>query len=216
MLAELQQQLTDIYRVDPGYRVTDFLITDPKLAAILSSQSILPDSEETVLLSEDGDGLSLSVFLDESMLRRLNESNPLRRLRAGQLNDLWTVLEGISHFNYIAWCASRDKCVTLLELELQAEIDKFVSTWILAHQQKRTALAKQLHGWLFDNVSFRRDLDPEQRLRYVTANNYAARYCFGIRDRLTDDKSDALDELRHFYRLSQTDKFSHIHSQAYS
>ena len=203
-------------RVDPGYRVTDFLITDPKLAAILGNQSILPDSEETVLLSEDGDGIAMSVFLDENMLRRLHQNNPLRRLRAGQLNDLWTVLEGISHFNYIAWCASRDKCVTLLELELQAEIDKFVSTWILAQQQKRTALARQLHRWLFDNVSFRPELDPVQQLRYKTANNYAARYCFGIRDRLAASSDSGLDELRYFYRLSQGDKFSHIHTQAYN
>jgi len=215
MLVELQKQLTEIYQVDPGYRVTDFLITDPKLAAILSRASILPDTEETVLLNQDGDDVSLSVFLDESMLQRLGEGNQLRKLRAGQLNDLWTVLEGISHFNYIAWCAGRDKCVTLLELELQAEVDKFVSTWLLAQQQKRPALAKQLHTWLFDEVSFRGDLDSEQRSRYVTANNYAARFCLGLRKRLNRDTESGLNELRRFYRLSQSGKFSHIHSQAY-
>ena len=144
----------------------------------------MPNTEETILLSQDSEGIALSVFLDENMLRRLGEGDPLRRLRAGQLNDLWTVLEGISHFNYIALCAGRDKSVTLLELEMQAEIDKYVSTWMLAQQQKRTVLAKRLHGWLFGNVSFRRDLNAHQRLRYATANDYASRYCFGIRKRL--------------------------------
>ena len=215
MLAALQKKLTDIYQVDPGYRVTDFLITDPKIAAVLGNQSLLADTQESVLLSEDDEGLSLSVFLDGDMLHRLGQGNPLRRLRAGQLNDLWTVLEGISHFNYIAWCASRDKSITLLELELQAEIDKFVSTWLLAHEQNRPALARQLHSWLFGNVSFRQDMDADQRLRYETANNYAARFCFGIRQRLKGNSSGGLDELRHFYRLSQSDKFSHIHSHAY-
>ena len=35
-------------------------------------------------------------------------------------------LEGVSHFLYLIWNASFDRSVTLLEMELQAEIDKFV------------------------------------------------------------------------------------------
>lgn len=216
MLAELQKQLADIYQVDPGYRVTDFLITDPALASLLGQQSMLENSPETVLLSQDDDGIALSVFLDEEMLDRLGAGDPLCRLAASQLNDLWTVLEGISHFNYIAWNAACDKRVTLLELELQAEIDKFVSTWLLAQQQQRPALAERLHDWLFDEVSFRTDLTIEQRVRYEMANNYAARFCSGLRRRLQKSDGDGLQELRRFYRLGQSDKLSHIHAQSYA
>ena len=216
MLAELQKQLSEIYQVDPGYRVTDFLITDPKLAMLLGNQSILPNTQETVLLSQDGDDLELSVFLDEDMLQRLGAGNPLQRLCASQLDDLWTVLEGISHFNYIAWRAAQDESVTLLELELQAEVDKYVSTWLLAQQQQRSSLAQSLHRWLFDEIHYRDDLDGEQRARYETANNYAARFCLAIRRRLMGDNAMGMDELRRFYRLSQADKLSHIHTQVYN
>lgn len=216
MLSQLQDQLTSIYRVNPGYDVMDFLITDPRIAGVLANGSLIPDTEETVLLTEDKHGLALSVFLDDAMLARLHDGNPLLDLRAHHLNDLWTVVEGISHFNYIAWRASRDHRVSLLELEMQAEIDKFVSTFFLAQSQEDSELIVKLHGWLFDSVSFNPALDAEQQERYQTANKLAARFCYGIRKRLSRDCRDGLDELRYFYRLSQRDKISHINAQSYA
>lgn len=216
MLSELQDHLTSIYRVDPGYDVKDFLITDPALASILGNGSLIPHTEESVLLREDKDGLALSVFLDRDMLSRLHNANPLLNLQANQLHDLWTVLEGISHFNYIVWRARKNRGVSLLELEMQAEIDKFVSTLFLALRQDDNELALKLHGWLFDGVEFNPALTPVQRERYATANNYAARFCHGLRDRLARDSREGLHELRYFYRLSQCDKISHIHAQSYA
>lgn len=216
MLSQLQDHLTNIYRVDPGYDVNDFLITDPIIAAVLGEGSLIPETEESVLLREDEDGLALSVFLDDAMLSRLKESNPLQELQVEQLNDLWTVLEGISHFNYIAWRARKNRHVSLLELEMQAEVDKFVSTLFLALHQEDSDLAGKLHGRLFDNVSFNPRLSEDQRERYTTANNYAARFCHGFRKRLSRNSREGLHELRHFYRLSQRDKISHIHAQSYA
>ena len=215
MLTQLQEHLTSIYRVDPGYDVNDFLITDPVIAEILGKGSMIRETEESVLLQEDEDGLALSVFLDSAMLSRLKDANPLQELQVNQLKDLWTVLEGISHFNYIAWRARKNRCVSLLELEMQGEVDKFVSTFFLALDQDDSELAVNLHGWLFDDVRFNPRLSKVQRERYTTANNYAARFCHGLRKRLARDSREGLQELRHFYRLSQREKISHIHTQCH-
>lgn len=216
MLAVLQKYLTDIYQADHGFSVTDFLITDPALAGILGSGALVPNTDESVLLSQDGDGLSLSVYLDEEVLRRLDRADPLTALKPGQLDDLCKVLEGISHFNYIVWRARQDQSVKLLELEMQAEIDKFVSTWTMALDQNEFELARRLHGWLFEEVSFNPELDREQVERYRAANDFAARFCHGLASRLDRDGDRALEELRRFYRLSQADKISHINAQAYA
>ena len=216
MLSRLQSHLTSISQVDPGYDVTDFLITDPLLAGCLGKGSLLANTEETVLVQEDENGLALSVFLDDELLSRLNDSDPLKKLCVTDLNDLWTVLEGISHFNYIVWNAQKNRQVSLLELEIQAEVDKFTSTLILALHQDDTELADKMHGWLFDNIHFNDDLSQNQRERYSTANNYAARYCHGLRDRIRRNGQDGLRELRQFYRLSQRDKISHIHSATFA
>ena len=216
MLSQLQDYLAGIYGVDPGYDVNDFLITDPVIARVLSKGSLIPETEESVLLREDEDGLALSVFIDSAMLSRLRNSNPLQELQVDQLSDLWTVLEGISHFNYIAWRARKNRRVSLLELEMQAEVDKFVSTFFLAVDQEDSELTVKLHGWLFDNVRFNPRLSRVQRERYTMANNYAARFCHGLRKRLTRDSRKGLHELRYFYRLSQHEKISHIHAQSYA
>jgi hypothetical protein len=125
------------------------------------------------------------------------------------------VLEGISHFNCIAWKATQDRSVSLLELELQGEIDKFVSTTLLALSQANGDLIHRLHGWLFDDVRYHDELNDEQVDRYRTANDYAARFCHGLRTQLIDNDELALSELRRFYRLQLGDKISHIHSRAW-
>jgi len=216
MLRQLQRQLSDIYQVGRTHDVRDYLITDPTLAKVIGQDAVLTNSEETLLVSEDDEGLALSLFLDAELLGRLESADPLNSLRADSLDDLWKVLEGISHFNCVVWKAAQDRTVTLLELELQGEIDKFVTTMMLALEQADTDLLNRLHGWLFDEVTFHAELDQEQLHRYRSANDYAARFCHGLRRQLLDDGQLALSELRQFYRLQVTDKITHIHTQAWS
>jgi len=213
MLAALQRQLSDIYRLGRAYDVRDYMITDPTLAKALGQDAMLGNSEETLLLSQDEEGLALSLFLDGDMLGRLESGNPLDKLRTELLDDLWKVMEGISHFNCVVWKATQDRSVSLLELELQGEIDKYVGTMLLALEQADSHLLNSLHGWLFDEVRYHDELDEEQLDRYRSANDYAARFCHGLQQQLIDDDQHVLSQLRHFYRLQLADKISHIHSQ---
>lgn len=216
MLAELQQQLSDIYQVDSAHDVRDFLITDPTLAKCIGQDAMLSNTDETLLVAEDDQGLALSLFLDGDMLARLEAANPFDRLQSGLLDDLWKVLEGVSHFSCVTWKAAQDRTVTLLELELQGEIDKFVTTALLALAQADAELLNGLHGWLFDEVRFHDELDEEQLDRYRAANDYAARFCHRIREQLLQNEIAAFAELRQFYRLQAGDKISHIHSRTWS
>lgn len=216
MLSDLQQQLSDTYQVGPGYDVRDFLITDPRIAKCIGGDAMLANTGETLLLAEDDDGLAVSLFLDSDVLDRLRTANPIDHLRAEQLGDLWQVLEGVSHFVCVAWKAAQDRKVSLLELELQAEIDKFVSTIQLALGQGDRDMLNYVHSWLFDNVKFSDELHGEQLDRYREANDYAARFCRGLWHRLVDDERSALPELREFYRLQFTEKISHIRTFAWN
>ncbi len=216
MISALQQALNDLYQAAAGYDVRDFLITDPAIARHIGRDAMLTNTRETLLVAEDEQGLAVSLFLDGEMLERLEEGRPLDRLRATHLDDLWQVLEGISHFNCVVHRAAQDRAVSLLELELQAEIDKFVSTVLLAIEQDRSDILSSLHGWLFEDVSFHEGLDAEQLDRYKAANDYAGRFCARLCDRLLDEDERAFAELRQFYRYPLTDKISHIHSSAWA
>lgn len=216
MLGRLQQQLNDTYQIDSGYDVRDFLITDSRVAHAIGGESARTSAGETLLIAQDDEGLSMSLYLEDRILARLGSGSPISALQNDQLDDLCKVIEGLSHFNYVAWRASRDRSVSLLELELQAEVDKFVSTMQLALSEDDVEMQNGLHGRIFDNVSFHKELDPEQLDRYRAANEYAARFCSGLRKRLLGNGESALSELRRFYRLPLRDKISHIHAHAWA
>jgi len=216
MLERLQQQLHDINRSDAGYDIRNFLVTDARIARAISGGNTLTSSGETLLLQEDEEGVALSLYLDESILKRLKAGDPGTALKAGLLDDLCKVIEGLSHFNYVAWRASRDRSVTLLELELQAEVDKFVSTMHIAREERDAELMNGLHGRLFHNARFHGHLSRRQLERYRAASEYAARFCQALQPRLREWGGDVLPELRRFYRMSLGDKISHIHARAWT
>ena len=215
MLARLQQRLHETYQTSHDYDVRDFLITDQRLASLLSGASPPTAGGEALLVHEDDSGLSLSLYLEEAMLERLESADPLSELQVEMLDDLCKVIEGLSHFNYVAWRAQQDRGMSLLELELQAEIDKFVSTMEIAREQRDTEMLNRLHDRLFGNPMYRSELDEEQLERYRAATEYAGRFCNGLRQRLLHSRVDALTELRHFYRLPLNDKISHIHTRSW-
>lgn len=216
MLAELQRHLASLYRVDMAHDVRDFLITDPSLARVLSQNALATNVQETLLVAQHDKGLSMSLFLDADMLQRLEAGAPLDSLDIGQLDDFWKVLEGISHFNCMAFKASRERSVSLLELELQAEIDKYLTTVTLALEQANSELRERVHHTLFAATRLREELREDERGRYRAANDYAARFCYRIGQRLAQRGRLPLRELRHFYRLQFNDKISHIHAQVWA
>ena len=191
MLAELQLQHCDTYGLAPAHDVRDFLITDPEVARAIARDALLSGSNETLLLAEDEEGLAMSLYLDGALLERLKATDPLDDLRPGALSDFWQVIEGISHFNTVAFRAQHDRNVSLLELELQGEVDKFVASLQRALDQGDAELVRRLHGWLFDDVAFHGALEGAVLERYRAANDYAARFCrrLGFDHRGTDHSS---------------------------
>ena len=117
MLADLQACLERIYRANCGEILSDYLVTDRMVANSLSELPIARGVEETVLLSQKDDGIEMSVFLDDALLERLEKKDPINSLSPDALSDLAVVVEGISHFQMIVWCAKTGRKVTMLELE---------------------------------------------------------------------------------------------------
>ncbi len=215
MLNELQLQHCDTYGLAPRHDVRDFLITDPAVAQAIARDAILSGSSETLLLAEDDEGLAMSLFLDGGLLERLQAADPLDALRPDALADFWLVVEGISHFNTVAHRAQHDRHVSLLELELQGEVDKFVASLQRALDQGDAELARRIHGWLFEDVRFHDALHGEALERYRAANEFAGRFCRRLGAAMLADAAGAHSELRHFFRLPAADKFSHINAATF-
>jgi hypothetical protein len=202
----LQRLLEQIYDLNMRVSVGDFLVTDECVIRELEG-SAFRATREKLLIHENEDELLLSLYLDPDALRRLPLTAPVTDFKADRLEDLWTVLEGVSHFIYLAWNADFDRSVRGMELELQAEVDKYVVTATLDAGHSGGWIPAQLHQLLFERQTFDERLNPTELARYQNANRYAGKYCRRLTTRYQRiDHADLRRELRRFYRLPQCDK----------
>jgi hypothetical protein len=218
MLQHFQTLLSELYGIEQHLNVLDFLVTDRRFVAAVEEPSTARDTEEKLLICQGDGELALSLYLAPELLARLQARDPRDRLGRRNFADFCTALEGISHFNYVAWNASADKAVTLHELEMQAEVDKYVGTLALLADQPDSVLNDSLYERLFEDPRFAADLRPEELERYRSASSLAAKLCHSLSRRFPNGLSrpGMLGELRDFYRLSQPDKVSHIRSATFA
>jgi hypothetical protein len=207
VLRQLQQLLGGIYDVDVPVDVYDYLVTDRTHLP----QSVRGNpSDEQLVVAEGAEDIALSLFLDPRLLERLAAANPLEDLHGGNLADYWTALEGVSHFLYLAWNAGHDKPVSLLELEMQAEVDKYVTSLWLLRSQSPARFPRELHPALFERTRIDPLLAGDRVQLYRTASDYARRFCRyldGMAERgERNDGARMVTELRRFYRLSNARK----------
>ncbi len=214
VLRGLQTLLHRLYDVESDHDVYDFLVTDRRALAHFE-----PDDdrvlEEELLLAEAADGgAGVALYLDAQLLKRLEGADPVGELTEANLGDYCTALEGVSHFVYSTWRLGRDLPVSLLELETQAEVDKYaVTVFLMGLQQagaRGGAYPAEVHTRLFDRVSFDARLKPHQYERYRTAHRCAARFCLQLEQRFVSRGVARIEglvrELRKFYRLGSAQK----------
>jgi hypothetical protein len=214
VLHSLQSLLGRLYDVELRYDVYDFLVTDRRKVLGCVPENDRRASEEELLLAETGDGAGVALYLDPDILRRLEAADPHRALTEENLADYCTALEGVSHFVYSTWRLDRDLPVSLLELETQAEVDKYaVTVFLLGSQLGGASYPAQVHARLFDRVRFDARLEPDQYERYRTAHALAAQYCRRLERRFVHRGVARIEamvrELRRFYRLTHTAKLRH-------
>ena len=213
VLRGMQSLLGRLYDVDVQYDVGDFLVTDRGALGHVTADNDTRILEEELLLTETADGAGMALYLDAALLQRLENANPLGALTDANLADYCTALEGVSHFVYTAWRLDRDAPVSLLELETQAEVDKYAATVFLVAHQRGGDYPAQVHPRLFDRVSFDERLEPEQYDRYRTAHRCAAQYCRRLERRFVQRGQARIEalvrELRKFYRLGASAKVAH-------
>ena len=218
LLSRLQELISGIYDVRIAHDVYDFLVTD---RARLPQAARANGAEEELLVAEAADGseLALSLYLDPALLRRLTQADPLVRLHAGNVADCLTALEGVSHFLYLAWNAAHDKPVCLLELEMQAEVDKYIASHLLLRRQCPGHFPLELRRVLFERARPDPRLGAARARLYREASAYAERFCGRLERGLARARGrcgaqhaaqEVFAELRRFYRLTHTRKRAHI------
>jgi hypothetical protein len=193
LLEELQRALEGFYRLEPAPGVASFLIEIRVGSA----------SRETLYLVEEED-LFLGLALDPALGSSLQGSC----LAEAELAAFCTLVEGISHYLFVFYCARERRSVSGLELELQGEIDKYVACTFLIRRAPELS-EEVIRSRLYEGFRLVDGLDAALAIRYSLANALARRYTGWLEQRFVRGLrglAAMILELRRFYRLGYARK----------
>ena len=190
MAAAVQRALERLYQLDQSSDVGAFV------------EPAAEGERESVLMREAPDGtLEMSVRLPKLARRAFDVG------RDADLDPLCQLIEGVSHFVYIAERARTGREATQLELEVQAEVDKYVvlAGAISDFDRARSATLRER---LYAFVSFGHAATTDEGERYRVANDVAHRYVRRLEHEFVGPRRflEMRVELRRFYRLGQEAK----------
>ena len=205
LLVDVQRRLESLYALEPEAPVTDFLLSAQDATGY-------PGGGSRTLIAQDGDFVSLGVVLDPGVGARLAELDPRVHLDRRTLDSFCTATEEVSHFVYLLFCARTERTVTELELELQAEVDKYLCAVFFLSLQNEGAVSKHLKELLFHHYRIADTMSGERAERYRAASQLAYRYCQYLEARFLKPSrlADLARESRRFYRLGQREKLEKI------
>lgn len=186
----VQRSLERLYGIDRVADVHDFI----ELAE--------GGARETLFVREAEDGtLEMSLRLPP-LARKVFEVDS-----SADLDPLCQLIEGVSHFVYLAERARVDREATQLEMELQAEVDKYV---VLAASLGKMEVrhSEALRARLYDSVSFNDAEGSELGDRYRIANDLAGKFVRRLeRDFIAKGRYPELrQQLRLFFHMGQEEK----------
>ena len=193
----VQNALERMYQLERTAGVSDFL------------HPANDGEREGLLVRDAGDGtIEMRLHLPALARREFDVATD------GDLDPLCQLIEGVSHFVYLAERARTDRETTQLELELQAEVDKYVVLAATVSRRFDVGVSETLRARLYEMVAFEDEAETDAGERYRVANALANKYVRRLeREYVARDRfGDLRVELRRFYRLGQEEKLRATHA----
>ena len=133
-------------------------------------------------------------------------------MKRGVLRPLVCATEGVSHFVYLSTRAAAGRPVSLLELEVQAEVDKFALLILHLWRRGLRRMSPALRERLFERVRYHAHLGYDELSRYREANRLGGGYARFLEGRYVEDADleGLLRELRRSYRLGAAEKLGYL------
>jgi hypothetical protein len=158
-----------------------------------------------LLVRETGAGVRACIYYPDAMIRRLEEKPPQRGLDEDNVDAFAILVEELDHLLVAAERAHAGRSVSLLELEVQANVSKdLVLSRFMARRENR--LDPDRRSWLRHHLFYARaycDDDPTIRERYDEASRMALRFLQSL-ERLP--RTGRVQSLRRFHRASLAGK----------
>lgn len=218
LLVQLQRLIEATYDLDTGVDdLTPYIIGDEGYGRFYAGRPVhdkvrapAPSQARTLVRQSDG-ALRLAIYYPDSMVAHLEAENPAAFLADSNVDAFAVLVEELDHFLTLADRHRTGADMSLLELELHANVTKQLTLELfLAKGLGRSRLGGGERAWvrhhLFGKLEFREE-DPEVQSRYRDAAALAVRYLDYLR---TVSAPARPVELRRFHRRTHHQKLAHI------
>ena len=218
LIKELQRKIEKTYALNTGItNIEQYIIGDKGYEEFYAKEKIRTvvnsHSGAKVLIRDAGETLKVSIYYPDELIRELESNDPRLGLHDGNIDLCASFVEELDHFLFIAQNYKQNRPFSLLELELQANVTKYlVLKYFIALQNKSIKLSKFDKEYIRYHLFYKRKYDIEdtsERKRYEDAGKFGMMYTKHI-DLLPQE--DRLRDLRQFSRMTCPSKIRHIQS----
>ncbi len=220
MLEELQRKIEKTYALDTGItNIEQFVVGNIGYTKFYEKEEIRTvinnnHSWSRVFIRDVGETLKVSIYYPDNLIRILENNDPRLGIHDNNIDACATFVEELDHFLFIVQNFKSNRPFSLLELELQANVTKYlVLKYFVALQNKSVRLANSDREYIRHHLFYKRKYNIEdisERKRYEDARVFGLIYTKYI-DLLSHE--DRLRDLRQFSRMTCTSKIRHIQSR---
>jgi len=228
LIQSLQALLERTYRMETGIAdAAAFVIGDQGYRELYGAASRAPHAPSAdtvgsagpggagarVLVREGSGSVAACIYYPDALIRGLEERPPTQGLTDANIDAFATFVEELDHFLLLAERVRLGRPVTLLELEMHANVTKFLvcALFLTAGRGRgrRAPLPALDRVWLlwhlFEKVTFA-EPDPQVQARYRAAARFARRFL----DNLDEVGTPAarLERLRLFHDATHEQKLA--------
>ena len=163
-------------------------------------------TRERVLFREQDGALEVGLWLAPALLDRFERAPAHAALAEPGLGNTLPIIEGLSHLLYLAESARRERPVSGLELETQAEVDK-LAIHVLHRWPLESRRFRELVDRLYYRFSWVPDMPETLLQRYRTANRIALAFARSLERDVDERRLENLKRrLRTFWGGGMADK----------
>ena len=218
LIKELQKKIEKTYALDTGItNIEQYIIGDKGYEEFYANEEIRTvvnsHSGARVLLRDTGDTLKVSIYYPDALIRELEDNDPRLGIHDENIDLCASFVEELDHFLFIAQHYKSNRPFSLLELELQANVTKYlVLKYFVALQNRSLKLSRFDKEYIRHHLFYKRKFDIEdtsERKRYEDAGKFGMMYTEQI-DLLSHE--ERLRDLRLFSRMTCPSKIRHIQS----
>lgn len=217
LLNLIKNSIEKLYKIDSGIKDMSALLISEQTHEDLESGllgQVKFDDDAKIYYEIDGSDINVALYFSPDFKERYQQHNPLRIMSGESLTVFRTIIEEVDHCVMLGYSSEQGKPFSKLELELQANIDKYIMmmNWIQKHEQvKPTDATKRkqrketkdfIFGERFDEE------DPDVQYRYEKARVLGKAFV-EFYEQLPKAETK-FKILRDFYRESPLDKLHFI------